>query len=972
MAKRTAGRHLAFALFLATALCVVGIAGPASGADSLVSVRVVGGSAPLDFDTPLNIYVDDSNRVYIADWSTSHIFTLDSTGKLIREWGTPGSGDGELNNPAGLCADSAGNVYVADYGNHRVVKYSSSGVFIDARGAYGDGHGDLSAPVDVDFGYDGLLYVIDKDRDRVLVFDTGGRLQREWGESGEGKGQLSDAEDIDAAPDGNVYIVDRTNNFFDLRCDRVQEFTPDGHLVAGGGIPDTASGGHTIRSFAVQWDGAIITTDDVDDKIRLYKNGVLVSTYGDAGSDPGQISKPVGISVAPDGLIWVGEVDNSRVQAFKRASGEGGAKPAPPSWPSTQSGEHRTGFLPTNDGYPFSNHASSWSEWDQFTQYFGDTILTPNGDVKFAAQEFYDAEWRRAGDGGTCYGFAASALAVFRGQDKHPLVGTNAKLHDIDRSVLTTEIFDGEKMRNWFLPSQQIDLARAYQPRQNDVRAGAERENSRDSGVASILTSIKEEIDAGRPAIVSIWGVYHGKGAGHALVGYRYENVGDKTRVYVYDCNKIDRTMDDQWVEFDADGGKWAYQLSSDTRWGGPTGGDAMCAMRTIDPIKPPGKGPWEIAEEIWAWYWGDAPLNSVEGWNVTPIEAVQESDSPTTSVSLYSPTLQPLKIDLTANTQRSDLTMFSGSEYVGLSGLQGDDPILQLTSDGAVSVAGSGGSSGFRYAASREDTSASRAVEVEGLAVDGGADTFKPNATFSSVAFSNAGGDIDATVRVHKRGSGSGAYETVDVPFAAGDAGQVVVNDWDALQSNPPLLGIDRGGDGSIDETLTLTPVDATESTATTGGGGGGGSGDAGMLLLVLGLGIAGLVAWVVISSRKTWPAGDSDALGNVPLGGVSQPAEWHVRLDDGRIVALTWGTTRIGRASDNELVLDDPKVSRRHASLDVSPSRLVIQDAGSMTGTFVNGERIERRDLQHGDRITAGDSGMEVLGPSYSIQGS
>lgn len=49
-------------------------------------------------------------------------------------------------------------------------------------------------------------------------------------------------------------------------------------------------------------------------------------------------------------------------------------------------------------------------------------------------------------------------------------------------------------------------------------------------------------------------------------------------------------------------------------------------------------------------------------------------------------------------------------------------------------------------------------------------------------------------------------------------------------------------------------------------------------------------------------------------------------------------WTVLRIGRTPDNEIVLDDLRVSSHHARLLVSGDRLLIEDAGSSNGTFVN----------------------------------
>ena len=64
-----------------------------------------------------------------------------------------------------------------------------------------------------------------------------------------------------------------------------------------------------------------------------------------------------------------------------------------------------------------------------------------------------------------------------------------------------------------------------------------------------------------------------------------------------------------------------------------------------------------------------------------------------------------------------------------------------------------------------------------------------------------------------------------------------------------------------------------------------------------------------------------------------------------------------RIGRASESDLVLDDPFVSRMHATLDHGPEGWFLQDAGNKGGTFLNEKRITEPILLHaGDSIRLG----------------
>jgi hypothetical protein len=72
--------------------------------------------------------------------------------------------------------------------------------------------------------------------------------------------------------------------------------------------------------------------------------------------------------------------------------------------------------------------------------------------------------------------------------------------------------------------------------------------------------------------------------------------------------------------------------------------------------------------------------------------------------------------------------------------------------------------------------------------------------------------------------------------------------------------------------------------------------------------------------------------------------------------IVHVLGRRTRIGRGSDNELVLDTKHISRYHAVLLAGPVNTSIEDLNSTNGVFVNGKRVTRQVLQDGDRVTVG----------------
>jgi pSer/pThr/pTyr-binding forkhead associated (FHA) protein len=68
------------------------------------------------------------------------------------------------------------------------------------------------------------------------------------------------------------------------------------------------------------------------------------------------------------------------------------------------------------------------------------------------------------------------------------------------------------------------------------------------------------------------------------------------------------------------------------------------------------------------------------------------------------------------------------------------------------------------------------------------------------------------------------------------------------------------------------------------------------------------------------------------------------------------------LGRATDNGLVVADPRVSRHHARLQARRGTLVFTDLGSTNGSRVNGVRVDECALGAGDRVLVGDTVLLV----------
>ena len=182
------------------------------------------GSGPGQMVWPAGIAVDSAERLYVTDEWNQRVSVFDTEGNLLDEWGSSGHGDGQLNSPSGIAFDADENLLIVDARNHRVQRFTPSGKFLGKFGGHGQGPGQLNMPWAVALNPNGEIYVTDWRNDRVQKFTSQGEFILEWGASGSGPAQFNRPAGIAVDRDGDVYVVDWHNN-------RVQTFTGDGEYL---------------------------------------------------------------------------------------------------------------------------------------------------------------------------------------------------------------------------------------------------------------------------------------------------------------------------------------------------------------------------------------------------------------------------------------------------------------------------------------------------------------------------------------------------------------------------------------------------------------------------------------------------------------------------------------------------------------------------------------------------------------------
>jgi hypothetical protein len=112
------------------------------------------------------------------------------------------------------------------------------------------------------------------------------------------------------------------------------------------------------------------------------------------------------------------------------------------------------------------------------------------------------------------------------------------------------------------------------------------------------------------------------------------------------------------------------------------------------------------------------------------------------------------------------------------------------------------------------------------------------------------------------------------------------------------------------------------------------------------------------VVASHKLEPVGETQGMQNAdgasPDESNAIPENAFLIVEGVKVHPLNEAVVNIGRRLENQLVIDDPRVSRNHAQLRAIKGRFVLFDLNSTGGTYVNGQRTSQTVLYPGDVIS------------------
>ena len=102
-----------------------------------------------------------------------------------------------------------------------------------------------------------------------------------------------------------------------------------------------------------------------------------------------------------------------------------------------------------------------------------------------------------------------------------------------------------------------------------------------------------------------------------------------------------------------------------------------------------------------------------------------------------------------------------------------------------------------------------------------------------------------------------------------------------------------------------------------------------------------------------------DVNRIGEKAVSAAAEEGEWVLEPVEhaGEILRLIGSMLTIGRTAESDIALPSKMVSRNHARLLIGPNGIIVEDAGSTNGCFVNGEQVKQHLMHDNDVLELGD---------------
>jgi DNA-binding beta-propeller fold protein YncE len=257
----------------------------------------------------------------------------------ITQWGSYGTGDGQFHDPWYIASNVDESAYVSDF-NFRAQRFSANGEYLTQWSGFGALATDAA----------GHVFHSQFGNVRMVKLAPDGTILTQWNFQSLPNGLFLTPRAVAVSPGGDVFVVvqssvtstlppqiirytgegvpitswslpdgspdglatDSEGNLYGTFIDRIRKFSATGTLLAEWVHP-----GSTFWGIAIDAQDKLYASDPACDcMLRFTTNGAFLAQWGSPGAGNGQFHDPRGVSVDPDGNVYVVDSVNQRVQKF--------------------------------------------------------------------------------------------------------------------------------------------------------------------------------------------------------------------------------------------------------------------------------------------------------------------------------------------------------------------------------------------------------------------------------------------------------------------------------------------------------------------------------------------------------------------------------------------------------------------------------------------------------------------------------
>ena len=249
-------------------------------------------------NNPMYIAFSDNGDMFVTSYNDHCIHVYDSSGKKKTTIGSNESGELQFQYPRGI-AISGEVVYVAEYGGNRIHKLTTGGEFLGTFGQKGSDVGQFNGPWGINISPEGKVYVADGENDRIQVFHSDWTLSHIIDGKVSGDGSFNRPRGVAFGMSGDVHVTGYNSN-------SVTVFTPSGQFVRKYDQTHLSS----PEGIAIDSVGYSLVVNYRSDSLSIYDpSGRFIHSIEG-------FSYPHGVSISPDGSVWVADYSNNRLLKY--------------------------------------------------------------------------------------------------------------------------------------------------------------------------------------------------------------------------------------------------------------------------------------------------------------------------------------------------------------------------------------------------------------------------------------------------------------------------------------------------------------------------------------------------------------------------------------------------------------------------------------------------------------------------------